>query len=50
MKEEDHTATYRFGGTTIYVVAPNISEEERKKRLEEIQRIIWSLWIEKQSE
>lgn len=33
-------AMYQFGKSTIYVVAPQITEEERKKRLNEIKQVI----------
>lgn len=36
--------TYQIGNTTIHVVAPEVSKEERQQRLEEIKRIIWVMW------
>jgi hypothetical protein len=43
-EEKKYDATYRDGNTIIHIVAPKITEEERKRRLEEAQRIIWLLW------
>lgn len=43
--EEDFCpdATYHIGNTTIHIVAPKITEEERQKRLEEIKQLIIQL-------
>ncbi|EGK12470.1 hypothetical protein HMPREF9374_1537 [Desmospora sp. 8437] len=43
---QKYDATYQIGGTTIHVVAPNITDEERRRRLEGIKRIIRRIWIE----
>lgn len=42
----EYDATYKIGGTTIYVVAPQITEDEREKRLEDVKSIIRRIWIE----
>lgn len=43
---EEYSINYQIGGTTVCIIRPIISEEERKKRLHDIQRQIWFLWIE----
>ncbi|GGA37374.1 hypothetical protein GCM10007416_07850 [Kroppenstedtia guangzhouensis] len=45
-RETKYTATYQIGETTVHIVAPDITEEEREKRLEEIKRIIRRIWME----
>ncbi|SFI99610.1 hypothetical protein [Thermoflavimicrobium dichotomicum] len=41
--EISYDKTYHIGGTTIHIVAPKISEEEKEKRLKEIARVIMML-------
>ncbi|PTM59588.1 hypothetical protein [Desmospora activa] len=43
---QKYDATYQMGGTTIHIVAPRITEEERQRRLNEVQRVIRLIWIE----
>ncbi|MCS1350277.1 hypothetical protein [Mechercharimyces sp. CAU 1602] len=38
--------TLQVGGTTINIIAPKITEEERVERLDEVQRVIWRLWLD----
>lgn len=45
-EEQEYDAMYQYGGTTVYVVAPKLTDEERERRLEEIKRIILHLWQE----
>lgn len=45
MQDHQYSNVYQIGGTTIYVVAPQITDEERKERLEEIKRQIWLIWM-----
>ncbi|RAL25699.1 hypothetical protein [Thermoflavimicrobium daqui] len=35
--------TYQIGGSTVHIVAPKISEEERQRRLKEIARVVMML-------
>ncbi len=35
---------YQIGNTTIELIAPQISEEEREERLAEIERVVWMIW------
>jgi hypothetical protein len=35
---------YKIGNTTVEVVAPHITEEERRRRLEEMQKVAWMVW------
>ncbi|SMO63805.1 hypothetical protein [Melghirimyces algeriensis] len=46
---KEYDATYQIGNTTIHIVAPDLTEEERQRRLEEVKKVIWSLWVEVQS-
>jgi hypothetical protein len=34
----------KIGNTTVEVVAPNITEEERRRRLEKMQKVAWLVW------
>ncbi|TCP65796.1 hypothetical protein [Baia soyae] len=45
--QEDQRAdvTYQIGKTTIHVVPPKITEEERNIRIEELKKLILSLWL-----
>lgn len=44
MKPE-YAAAYKFGKTTVYVVAPPpMTEEEKEKRLHEFHRAGWAAW------
>ncbi|WP_169713555.1 hypothetical protein [Paludifilum halophilum] len=43
---KEHDATFKIGNTTIFVVAPKITEEERQARLEEVKQVIWIIWRE----
>lgn len=45
-KLKEYDATYQTGGTTVHVVAPRITEEERQDRLNEVQQVIWTIWNE----
>jgi hypothetical protein len=47
MQDHQNSKIYKIGGTTIYVVAPKITEEERIERLEEIKSQIRLLWLNK---
>lgn len=51
MLQEDQRvdATYQIGKTTIHIVAPKISTEEKNMRLEEIKQLIWRLWLSLES-
>jgi hypothetical protein len=44
MQDHQYSKVYQIGGTTIYIVAPQITDEERLERLEEIKRQIWLIW------
>ena len=44
--EQQYDAMYKIGGTTVYIVAPKLTDEERERRLEEIKQIIIRLWQE----
>ncbi|MFD1425469.1 hypothetical protein [Kroppenstedtia sanguinis] len=44
--DKQYDATYQIGGSTIHVIAPQITEEERQRRLDEVQRVIWTIWNE----
>lgn len=44
-----YDATYQYGGTTVHIVAPKLTDEEREQRLAEIQRTIWILWEQSQT-
>lgn len=43
-KPDKYDATYFIGNTTVHVVAPQITEQEKKRRLDEIQKINWVIW------
>lgn len=45
MQDHQSSKVYQIGGTTIYVVAPQITDEEKLERLEEIKKQIWLLWM-----
>lgn len=47
--KEKYDATYQYGGTTVHIVAPKLTDEEREQRLAEIQSIIWNLWEQNQT-
>lgn len=36
--------SYKMGNTTIELIAPQISEEEREERWAEIERVAWMIW------
>lgn len=36
--------TYKIGNTTIHIVAPNPSEEEKEAVLNELYRVAWEIW------
>lgn len=36
--------SYKIGNTTIELIAPQISEEEREERWAEIERVAWMIW------
>ncbi|MDQ0417064.1 hypothetical protein J2Z48_001236 [Croceifilum oryzae] len=42
-------ATYSIGNTTIHVIAPKITEEERLARLEDIKKLIIQLRLSNES-
>lgn len=44
MQDHQYSKVYQIGETTIYIVAPQITDEERLERLEEIKRQIWLIW------
>jgi hypothetical protein len=50
MQDHQFSEIYQIGGTTIYVVAPQITDEVRIERLEEIKRQIWFIWMKLISE
>ncbi|WP_156877700.1 hypothetical protein [Shimazuella kribbensis] len=50
MQDPQFSKVYEVGGTTIYVVGPQITEEERIERLEDIKRQIWFIWMNRLSE
>jgi hypothetical protein len=35
---------YQIGNTTVEVVAPHITAEERRRRLEKMQKVAWMVW------
>lgn len=35
---------YTIGKTRIEIIAPQITDEERQRRVDELQSIIWALW------
>lgn len=35
---------YKIGDTTIQLIVPQISEEEREERWAEIERVAWMVW------
>lgn len=39
-KVHQYDRTYRFGNSTVHIVAPDITDFERKRRLEEVQSVI----------
>ncbi|PTM59582.1 hypothetical protein [Desmospora activa] len=41
---QKYDATFQIGGTTIHIVAPQITEDERHRRLDDVQRVIWAIW------
>jgi hypothetical protein len=45
VQDHQYNNVYQIGGTTIYVVAPQVTDEERVERLEEIKRQIWFIWM-----
>jgi ribosome recycling factor len=45
MQDHQYSKVYQIGGTTIYIVAPQITEEERMERLKEIKHQIWLIWL-----
>ena len=43
--EPKYAATYKFGKTTVHVVAPPpMTEEEKEKRLHEFHQAAWAAW------
>ncbi|SDZ23962.1 hypothetical protein [Thermoactinomyces sp. DSM 45892] len=44
-EDEQADVTYKIGKTTIHLVPPRITEEERNIRIEELKRLILSLWL-----
>lgn len=42
--KDDTKVLYQCGKTSIIIVPPQISDEERQLRLKEIQRIAWLAW------
>ncbi|SDZ00126.1 hypothetical protein SAMN05444416_11185 [Thermoactinomyces sp. DSM 45892] len=48
VENTEYDATYKIGNTTIHVVAPKITEEEKQRRLEEIKCTIISLHTNQQ--
>lgn len=45
MQDKEYAATYRFGRTVVHIVAPPpMTEEEVKKKLEEIAEIATMIW------
>ncbi|MFD1425463.1 hypothetical protein [Kroppenstedtia sanguinis] len=41
---QKYDRTYQIEGTTVHIVAPRITEEEKEKRLDEVQRVIQKIW------
>jgi len=37
--------SYKIGNTTIQIIPPEITEEERNARLREIAKLVWKLWL-----
>lgn len=45
--EEKYDATYKFGNTTVHVVAPPpMTEKEKQKILKEFHQAGWEIWQE----
>ncbi|WP_177239776.1 hypothetical protein [Thermoactinomyces sp. DSM 45891] len=45
MQEDERSdVTYKIGKTTIHLVPPKITEEERSIRIEELKSLILRLW------
>lgn len=42
-------ATYKIGKTTIHIVAPRITTEEKDIRIEGIKQLVWELWLQVES-
>ncbi|NLJ99573.1 MAG: hypothetical protein GX320_10000 [Tissierellia bacterium] len=45
MGKKKYDATYKFGNTTVHVVAPlPITEEEKQRILKEYRQVGWEIW------
>lgn len=42
--KDQNGALYKSGNTTIEVVAPQIGDEERQCRLNNMERVAWAVW------
>jgi hypothetical protein len=40
-----YTKTYQMGGTSVHIIAPNISKDERDIILERIRKVARTLWL-----
>lgn len=45
LQEDEHVVTYKIGKTTIEIVPPQLTTEEKNIRIEEIKQIILRLWL-----
>lgn len=44
LQNNDYAKTFELKGTTVHIVAPKIGEEEKIRRLDEINTVIRALW------
>lgn len=45
MGVKKYDATYKFGNTTVHIVAPPLmTEEEKQKILREYEQVGWEIW------
>lgn len=45
MAKQEYAATYKFGKTTVHIVAPEqLSQEEHEKRVREFHLAGWAIW------
>jgi hypothetical protein len=40
-----YTKTYQMGGTSVHIIAPDISKEERDMIIERIRKVARILWL-----
>lgn len=48
-EDQRENAIYRIGKTTIHIVAPKITAEEKNIRIDEIKQLVWELWLQIES-